>query len=84
MHEVGWEKVTGATVQTTGNGRPVIRVAVADASSDTHHRDDPYAVKVPRKKVASAHELVDQINAEVEGRRRWRRHATEESDPAPG
>ena len=81
VHEVGWERVTGASVQTTGKGRTVIRVAVADVPAGSHHRDDPYAVKIPRKKAASAHELVDQINAEVEGRRRWRRHATEDAAP---
>jgi hypothetical protein len=72
---VGWDDVTGAELQTTSKGRPVIRVGVAGTSAAAHHRDDPHAVKVPRKQSDSAHQLVAQINDEVAARRRWREHA---------
>ena len=73
--DVGWDDVTDAEVQTTSKGRPVIRVGVAGAPAVAHHRDDPYAIKVPRKQSGLAHELVAQIQDEVVARRRWRDHA---------
>jgi hypothetical protein len=72
---VDWNDVTGAEVQTTNKGRPVIRVGVTDAADAAHHRDDPHAVKLPRKQSLFAHQLVAQINDEVAARRRWRQHA---------
>lgn len=75
VQDLAWEQVTGVTVQTSRKGRAVIRVAVAGAPPVAHHRDDPYAVKAPRKQTATAHELADQISAEVEARRRWREGA---------
>ena len=71
----GWDDVTGAEVQTTSKGRPVIRVGVAGAPAAAHHRDDPHAIKVPRKESVSAHQLVAEINDEVAARRRWRQQA---------
>jgi hypothetical protein len=75
VRDLEWEQVTGATVQTTRKGRAVIRVGVAGAPAVARHRDDPFAVKVPRKRTATAHELVERINDEVDARRRWRERA---------
>ena len=72
---VDWNDVTGAELQTTSKGRPVIRVGVTGIPAASRHRDDPHAVKVFRKHSASAHQLVAQINDEVAARRRWREHA---------
>ena len=72
---VGWDDVTGAEVQTTSKGRPVIRVGVSGAPAVAHHRDDPHAIKVPRKQSHSAQQLVTEINSEVAARRRWRENA---------
>ena len=73
--DVGWDDVTGAEVQTTSKGRPVIRVAVAGAPAVARHQDDPHALKLSRKLSEPAHELVEQINDEAAARRRWREHA---------
>lgn len=70
--ELGWDEVAGAEIQRTAQGRAVVRVLVVGAPIVAHHRDDPYAVKVPRPQTAAAHELVEQVNHEVETRRRWR------------
>ena len=75
QRQVGWDDVTGATVQMSRKGRTVIRVAVAGAPDVAHHRDDPFAVKVPRKRSDTADEVVRHINAEVVARRRWRENA---------
>ncbi len=72
---VEWNDVTGAEVESTSKGRLVIRVGVAGERAAAHHRDDPHAVKVPRRQEAAAHDLVTQINHEVAARRRWRQHA---------
>jgi hypothetical protein len=71
---VDWDDVSGAEVQTTRKGRPVIRLHVAGAATPVHQRDDPHAIKLPRKQAGIAHQLVAQINDEVSGRRRWRQH----------
>ena len=73
--DVGWDELTGAVVKRTRKGRPVVRVSVAGVSASEHHRDDPYAVKVPRRQSEAAHQLVEQIEEEVAARRRWREHA---------
>ena len=70
-----WDDVDGVEVQTTRKGRVVIRVTVVDQSAATHHRADPYAIKVPRKQSEAAYQLVQQIEEEVVARRRWRQLA---------
>jgi hypothetical protein len=72
LTNIGWEDVAGAGVETTGKGRPVVRVDVVGTPRPAHHRDDPHAVKVGRADRGTAVALVEQINAEVEVRRRWR------------
>lgn len=71
---VDWDDIAGVEAQTTGKGRVVIRLAVVGAPAASHHRSDPYAVRVPRKQAEAAHALVRQIDEEVAARRRWRRH----------
>jgi hypothetical protein len=73
--DVGWDELTGAVVERTRKGRPVVRISVAGVSASEHHRDDPYALKVPRRQSEAAHQLVEQIEGEVAARRRWRERA---------
>jgi hypothetical protein len=73
--DVGWDELTGAAVERTRKGRPVVRVSVAGVSAPEHHRDDPYAVKASRRQSEAAHQLVQHIEEEVAARRRWREHA---------
>lgn len=72
---VDWQDVTGAVLEVSGKGRPVIRVRVAGVSAVGHHRADPYAIKVARRQAEAARDLVDHIEDEVAARRRWRLHA---------
>lgn len=72
ISSVEWGDVVGAEVQTTRKGRAIVRVAVEGAPPVDVHRDDPYALKVPRKLADHAQELADRINEEVGVRRRWR------------
>ncbi len=83
VQDLAWDQVAGATVQVSRKGRAVIRVAVVGAPAVDHHRDDPYALKVPRKSTAAVPELVDRINAEVDARHRWREAVREGGDPTP-
>lgn len=76
--QLGWDEIAGAEIHRTAQGRAVIRVLRVGTPSVAHHRDDPYAVKVPRPQTAAAHELVDQINHEVATRRRWREESQRE------
>ena len=70
--DVDWDHVTGATVQSSRKGRPVIRVAVSGWADVADHRHDPHAVTLRRDQAAAAATLVEGINAEVEVRNRWR------------
>lgn len=77
-----WDAVTGAAVQTTGKGRAVVRVEVGGAPSTAPHREDPLALKVRRRDSDLAHALVEQINAEAAGRRRWAESSDETAQEA--
>ena len=74
-YEIDWDRVAGATLQTSRKGRSIVRVAVTDAPSVASHRDDPYAVKVSRAEAADAPALVELIEHEVRVRRSWREQA---------
>jgi hypothetical protein len=75
LHQVAWQDVTGAEIQVSRKGRPIVRVGVAHVPRPDRHREDPHALKVPRNKAAQAQELVDRINEEASTRRRWRQHS---------
>ena len=68
---VGWHEVLGASLRLSRKGRPVVRVAVVDEPSIPRHQDDPFAVKLPRRDLQSARELVQYVNSEVDVRRQW-------------
>lgn len=76
--ELTWDEIAGAEIHRTAQGRAVVRVLVVGRTTAAHHRDDPYAVKVPRPQTAAAHELVEHINHEVATRRRWREQSERE------
>jgi hypothetical protein len=73
--DVGWDALTGAAVERTRKGRPVVRIGVAGVCAPDHHRDDPYAVKAPRRQSEAAYRLVEQVEEEVAARRLWRERA---------
>jgi hypothetical protein len=75
---VDWDDVTGAEIRISGKGRAIVRVSVAGQDAVPRPRDDPHALKVPRKQAGTAHLLVEQINGEVAARRLWSRHARED------
>lgn len=72
LHQVDWEQILGAEVAWSRKGRPIVRIAVEGAPRASRHRDDPHAIKVPRKSAAQAGEFVELVNAEIALRRRWR------------
>ena len=76
----GWDELSGAEVQTTGKGRPVIRVRVHGGPTPQHHRSDPFALRLPRKHAEAARRLVEQIEDEVAARRQWARNRSKDGD----
>lgn len=70
-----WDEVAGATLELTGKGRSIVRVAVVGPHAVDDHRDDPYAVKAGRDQAESAVAVVDRINEEAATRRRWHEQA---------
>ena len=75
--EIDWDRVTGATAQTSRKGRTIVRVLVAGSAEAERHQDDPYAVKVVRTDAAAVPALVELIQHEVDVRRGWREQAPE-------
>ncbi|WP_180936044.1 hypothetical protein [Nocardioides ungokensis] len=72
LHQVEWAQILGAEVAWSRKGRPIVRIAVVGAPRASRHREDPHAIKVPRKSVAEAGDFVELVNEEIALRRRWR------------
>lgn len=82
--ELDWDQVLGAETSRTAQGRTILRLRVAGAPAGLPHREDPWAVKVPRGLGDAARDLAAQIEHEVATRRRWREGAAaDEQPPAP-
>ena len=75
IDDIDWDRVAGATLQTSRKGRTIVRLVVTDAPVVAKHRDDPYAVKVSHADAGAAGALVEMIEHEVQVRRRWRDQA---------
>ncbi|GAB3785774.1 hypothetical protein [Nocardioides ungokensis] len=85
LHEVEWAHILSAEVAWSRKGRPIVRIAVEGARRASRHREDPHAVKVPRKSAAQAIEFVELVNEEIALRQRWRAAApTVQEDPSDG
>lgn len=85
LHQVEWPHILGAEVAWSRKGRPLVRIVVAGAPRASRHREDPHAIKVPRKSAAQAVEFVELVNEEIALRRRWRAAApTGQEDPSDG
>lgn len=79
VRDLEWDQVLGASVQSSGKGRPVIRVAVVGAREVADHRHDPNSLTLGRDHEAAARRMVADINAEVAVRDRWRQEQARSS-----
>ena len=71
LHDVGWDRIDGATLGSTSTGKPLVLVRVAAAPAGVAGRHDPHAVKLKRSMVEEATEFVALVNDEIATRRRW-------------
>jgi hypothetical protein len=70
--DLPWDDVDGASVETTGKGRVIVRVTMRGAASPRDHKHDPLAVKAASGQEKDAAKVVASINEEAATRRRWR------------
>ncbi|MGD9961762.1 hypothetical protein [Nocardioides sp.] len=71
VSQVEWAEIRRAGISTPPLGKPILWVEIVGATAPADTADGPHSYKVKRRRIEEAHALVEAINAESDGRRRW-------------